>query len=223
MPLATPVSPRITDAFEMARVVHADDVLKGTDLPYLIHLLDVCSIALRHGADEDEAIAALLHDVVEDGGGAPMLDEIGSAFGTRVADIVLACSDSVEVDSTNKPPWWPRKIAYVDHLRGASTDVALVSAADKFCNVRSIVTDLAVEGDAVFDKFRAGRVGTLWYYRRIAEILPSRLADTPRARRLGDSLRGAVDELVTAVPDADTDWEQALATEADTRASMSGH
>lgn len=223
MPLATTLSPRITDAFEMARVVHADDVLKGTDLPYLVHLLDVCSVALRHGADEDQAIGALLHDVVEDGGGAPMLDQIRSRFGDRVADIVLACSDSLEVDSTNKPAWWPRKISYIDHLRVAGTDAALVSAADKFSNVRSIVADLAVDGDAVFDKFRTGRVGTLWYYRRIGEVLPSRLADTPRASRLGDSLRGAVAELVAAVPDADAAWEQALATEEDTRASMSGH
>jgi (p)ppGpp synthase/HD superfamily hydrolase len=107
-------------------------------LPYLLHLLDVCSIALRHGADEDLAIAALLHDVVEDGGGAPMLDEIRDQFDDRVGDIVLACSDSLEVDPA-KPDWWQRKIQYTDH---------------------------AEFGDVLFERFKTGRVGTLWYYRR---------------------------------------------------------
>src|SRR6056297_364975 len=179
---------RLTAAFDMARTTHDGDTIKGSDLPYLLHLLDVCSIALRHGADEDQAIAALLHDVVEDGGGAPMLETIRREFGDRVADIVLACSDSLEVDRTNKPDWWVRKIAYLDHLEVATHDIALVSGADKLSNARSIVNDLAHHGDIFFDRFKTGRMGTLWYYRRIAAILPDRLPAGVGPERLGLAL-----------------------------------
>jgi (p)ppGpp synthase/HD superfamily hydrolase len=212
---------RLSDAFDMAREVHNGNSIKGTDLPYLLHLLDVSSIALRHGADEDLAIAALLHDVVEDGGGAPMLDKIRDQFDDRVADIVLACSDSLEVDPARKPDWWQRKIQYVDHLRVASTDVALVSGADKLSNARSIVADHAELGETVFELFKTGRVGTLWYYRRLAQILPTRLSDAEGAQRLGASLRGVVSELLEAVGDgAADDWHVALETEEKKRASL---
>jgi (p)ppGpp synthase/HD superfamily hydrolase len=212
---------RLSDAFDMAREVHNGDSIKGSNLPYLLHLLDVCSIALRHGADEDLAIAALLHDVVEDGGGAPMLVKVRDQFDDRVADIVLACSDSLEVDPANKADWWQRKIQYTDHLRVASTDVALVSGADKLSNVRSIVADHAEIGDRLFEVFKTGRVGTLWYYRRIAQILPSRLSDAEGAQRLGASLCSVVSELLEAVGDgAADDWHIALETEEKERASL---
>ena len=205
---------RLTDAFDMARDVHNGDGIKGTHLPYLLHVLDVCSVALRHGADEDQAIAALLHDVVEDGGGAPVLDEIRQRFGDRVAEIVLACSDSQEADPANKPDWWVRKIRYIDHLHTMSSDAALVSGADKLSNVRSIVADYETHGEDFFSVFKTGRVGTLWYYRRIAEILPSRLADTEAAQRIGDLLQSTVSELVEAVgPAAATDWRNGRAEE----------
>jgi (p)ppGpp synthase/HD superfamily hydrolase len=212
---------RLSDAFDLAREVHNGDAIKGTELPYLLHLLDVCSIALRHGADEDLAIAALLHDVVEDGGGAPMRDKIRDQFGDRIADIVSACSDSLEVDPAMKPDWWQRKIQYLDHLRVASPDVALVSGADKLSNVRSIVADHAEFGDPVFERFKSGRAGTLWYYRRITEILPSRLSTTAGAERLGASLRGVVSELLDAVGNAAADdWHTALETEMKQRATL---
>ncbi len=212
---------RLSDAFDMAREVHNGAAIKGSNLPYLLHLLDVCSIAMRHGADEDLAIAALLHDVVEDGGGAPMLDKIRDRFDDRVADIVFACSDSLEVDPAKKPDWWQRKIQYTDHLRVASTDVALVSGADKLSNVRSIVADHAEIGDRLFERFKTGRVGTLWYYRRIAQILPSRLSDAEGAQRLGASLREVVSELLEAVGDGGADdWHIALETEEKKRASL---
>ena len=221
MPLLTH---RLTSAFDLAREVHNGDPIKGTTMPYLLHLLDVCSIALRHGADEDQAIAALLHDVVEDGGGAPMLDSIRQRFGDRVADIVLACSDSLEVDRANKPDWWIRKIAYIDHLRVTSSDAALVSGADKLSNARSIVADYETQGDAVFSNFKTGRVGTLWYYRRIAEILPGRLPDTERAQRLGALLQDTVHDLVQSVgPAAATDWHEAIAEEQAHRSTLPSH
>ena len=111
----------------MARRAHNGSALRGADVPYLLHVLEVSSIVMRHGGDEDQATAALLHDVVEDGGGEPALAEIREEFGDRVADIVLGCSDSVEVDRSAKLPWWPRKIAYIDHLHVASHDVATPS------------------------------------------------------------------------------------------------
>ena len=196
---APDLSPRLTAAFEIARRAHNGTALRGTNVPYLLHVLEVSAILLRHGGDEDQTAGALLHDVVEDGGGEPLLAEIRDEFGDRVADIVLGCSDSLEVDPKAKLPWWPRKIAYIDHMHVATPDVAMVSVADKLANVRSIVADLDVHGDAVWDNFRTGRVGTLWYYRRIADILPPRLADADQPRRLGATLVSTVHELVEAV------------------------
>ncbi len=211
---------RLTGAFDMARSVHNGRSIKGTDLPYLVHILDVCSIAMRHGADEDEAIAALLHDVVEDGGGAPVLVEITSRFGDRVAGIVRACSDSLEVDPAAKPDWWTRKLDYIDQLRDASPEVALVSAADKLSNLRSILAEYEAIGDGVFARFRSGRMGTLWYYRRIAEIVPSRLPPTDLATRLGASLQETLTELLEVIgPEAEDDWIESLAKERNRRHS----
>ena len=216
------LSPRLTAAFDMARRVHSEDSIKGTDVPYLVHLLDVASILLRHSGDEDQAIAAFLHDVVEDGGGEPMLAEIRDEFGERVGDIVLSCSDSLEVDPTAKLPWWTRKIAYIDHLHVATHDVAMVSAADKLSNARSIVADFEAHGDAVWENFKTGRMGTLWYYRRIADILPSRLPDADRPQRLGTTLTSTVHELVEAVgaSAAASDWHDAVAEETTHRAAL---
>lgn len=216
------LSPRLTAAFDMARRVHSTQSIKGTDLPYLVHLLDVASVLLRHGGDEDQAIAAFLHDVVEDGGGEPMLAEIRDEFGERVADIVQACSDSLEIDPAAKLPWWPRKIAYIDHLHVATHDVAMVSTADKVSNARSIVADFETRGDAVWENFRTGRMGTLWYYRRIADILPLRLPEADRPQRLGATLTSTVQELVEAVGPSVTasDWHDAVAEETAHRAAL---
>ena len=209
------LSDRMTAAFEMARQVHNGQSLKGSQLPYLLHLLDACSIALRHGADEDLAIAALLHDVVEDGGGEAKADEIGAAFGERVKQIVMDCSDSLVEDSEDKKPWWDRKIQYLDHLHVASEDAAMVSAADKLSNARSIVADVTEHGDEFWTRFKTGRVGSLWYYRRIAEVLPSRLPKDDLAERLGRSLQGAVADMVELVgaDQAKADWHAAIAEE----------
>lgn len=219
---AAALSPRLTEAFDMARNVHNGASLKGSGLPYLLHVLDVCSMALRFGADEELAVAALLHDVVENGGGLPKLEEIRATFGDRVAEIVLACSDSTEEDPANKPDWWLRKILYLDHLRVATEDAAFVSGVDKLCNIRSITEDLALYGDVVFGRFRTGRVGTLWYYRRLAEVIPARLPAAPRAQHLGELLQNAVHELLAAVgAAAAADWHEAIAQEQAHRLEMS--
>ncbi|GIW05999.1 MAG: hypothetical protein KatS3mg060_0804 [Dehalococcoidia bacterium] len=160
------LGPRFDNALLFAAELHRAQRRKGTAIPYLAHLLGVTSLVLEHGGDEDEAIAALLHDAVEDHGGAPVLAEIRRRFGERVADIVAACSDTVE---TPKPPWRERKRAYLAHLETATPSVLLVSAADKLHNARTILADFRREGEAVWTRFNGGREGTLWYYRALAE------------------------------------------------------
>jgi len=162
----TNLTPRFDSAVAFAREIHAGQPRKGTDIPYLSHLLGVAAIALENGASEDEAIGALLHDTAEDAGGAPVIAEIRTRFGAAVADIVSGCSDTFE---TPKPLWRPRKEAYLAHLEGASPAVLLVSAADKLHNVRSITSDYMVIGETVGARFMGGRDGTLWYYRALAD------------------------------------------------------
>ena len=132
----------------------------------MAHLLGVASIALDHGADEEEAIGALLHDAVEDQGGAPTLAEIRRRFGDRVAGIVEGCTDS---DATPKPPWRARKEAYVAHVRHASPSVRLVSASDKLHNARTVLADFRTCGEELWGRFKGGRDGTLWYYRALVD------------------------------------------------------
>lgn len=119
---------RYIDALRFAHSVHGDKLRKGTDIPYMSHLLAVCSIVMEHGGTEEEVIAALLHDTAEDGDGLKTLEEVRQMFGERVADIVAGCSDTFEKP---KPPWRPRKVAYVAHAREANRSICLVSAADK--------------------------------------------------------------------------------------------
>lgn len=123
-------------------------------------------MVLEEGGDEDQAIAALLHDVVEDQGGQPMLDEVRARFGDRVAMIVEACSDTV---TKPKPPWGARKQQYLDHLPTATPDVLLVSLADKLFNARAILTDYQRVGAKVWNRFSEGRDSQLWYYRSLAD------------------------------------------------------
>jgi len=159
---------RFDQALVYASRLHRGQVRKQTTVPYLSHLLGVTSLALEHGADEDEAIAALLHDAVEDQGGEPTLAEIRKRFGDRVAEIVAACSDSM---GDPKPPWRERKEAYVARLKTSSRSARLVSAADKLHNARSILTDYRREGARVWNRFTAGRDGVLWYYRALVDAL----------------------------------------------------
>ena len=167
-------------------------------MPYLAHLMAVASIALDNGASEDEAIAALLHDVVEDGGGPAALAEIRARFGDEVADIVWACSDT---DEEPKPPWRERKRAYVESLSTKPEPVLLVSAADKLHNARSILDDYRELGDAVWDRFHYADPGQqLWYYRGLAKAFLGRAgSDAPRIKRLAGELDRTVAELSAAV------------------------
>ena len=167
--------------------LHADQTRKGSEVPYLSHLMGVTAIALEHGANEDEAIGALLHDAVEDRGGQATLQEIRRRFGNHVADIVEGCSDT---DVVPKPPWRQRKERYLAHLPHASPSVRLVSASDKLHNARTILSDFHRIGDAVWDRFKGGKQGTLWYYRSLVDIFSS---TGPHA--LADELARVVREL----------------------------
>ncbi len=164
-------TPKLSHRFEQALVyanqLHTHQVRKGSDIPYISHLLSVAALVLEDGGDEDEAIAALLHDSIEDCGGAKTRQDILMLFGERVTNIVDGCTES---DVIPKPPWRDRKLLYLEKMRGASPSVLRVSLADKLHNARSILTDLYQHGDTVWQKFNAGKEGTLWFYRSLIEI-----------------------------------------------------
>jgi len=165
------LSSRFESAFLLASRLHADQVRKGTTIPYISHLMAVAALVLEAGGDEDQAIAALLHDAVEDQGGKEVLEEIQDRFGPRVAAMVAALSDT---DQTPKPPWRERKVAYLAHLQFASPEVLRISLADKLHNARTILSDLREQGNATWERFNGGREGSLWYYRSLADIFLER-------------------------------------------------
>jgi len=181
------LGPRLLRAFEFAAKKHAGQTRKASTIPYIAHLMGVASLVLEAGGDEDLAIAALLHDVVEDCGGAPMLKEVRRRFGERVAKVVDGCTDA---DTYPKPPWRERKESYLRHLAAADADTRLVSAADKLNNVRSILSDYRQVGEFVWARFKGGREGTLWYYRSLRDEF---LRDVPN--RVTRDLELAVKEL----------------------------
>ncbi len=156
--------PKFDEAMLFAHELHRHDVRKGTGKPYISHLLGVCSLVIDYGGDEEMAIAALLHDAVEDHGGRPMLEQIRQRFGDRVAHIVDGCTDSYVLDASQKEPWRQRKEAYLARIPYEDADVRLVSAADKLYNCRTILRDLRRDGMVALDRFNGGRKDTVWYY-----------------------------------------------------------
>jgi (p)ppGpp synthase/HD superfamily hydrolase len=177
---------RLSRQFEKALIyatrIHGGQLRKKTRIPYIAHILGVCAIAMEYGANETEAIAALLHDAVEDCGGAKRLRDIELKFGKKVAKIVQGCTDT---DQTPKPPWLERKKAYVAHVRHAPMSTRLVSASDKLHNVRAILMDYRKEGERLWSRFNRGKQGALWYYRALVN------AFTGKSRKLS----GLVQEL----------------------------
>lgn len=184
---AVKVGPRFLKGFLFAAEKHAGQTRKTTTIPYIAHLMGVASLVLEFGGDEDMAIAALLHDVVEDCGGAAMLKEVRRRFGNRVAKIVDGCTDS---DIDPKPPWRGRKEAYLRHLQSADAETRLVSAADKLNNARSILSDYREVGESIWARFNGGREGTLWYYRALVQEF-----QRSKPNRLMRELELAVQEL----------------------------
>lgn len=160
-------SHRLDEAVAFALDSFRTRVRKGTQIPYATHLLQVMVTVAEHGGDEDQCIAAVLHDWLEDIEGASTT-ELSARYGPRVARLVDALSDST---THPKPPWRDRKERHLEHLRVADPEVKLISAADKLHNCQCIRRDLARIGPSVWDRFNAGRSGTLWYYSAVAEAL----------------------------------------------------
>lgn len=163
-----PLTKRFAEALVYANDLHREQARKGSGVPYISHLLAVCALTLEYGGGEDEAIAALLHDAIEDQGGAAARAEILRRFGPRVTEIVEGCS---EAEHWPMPPWRERREEFVKQVRAASAPVRLVSACDKVHNARSLVMDYRIYGEDLWRRFTGGRDGTLWYYRAMVEAL----------------------------------------------------
>ena len=189
-------SGRIIAAMAVAAQIHADQARKSTTIPYLSHLLGTCAIAYDYGANEDEAIAALLHDAIEDGQPTEAARKTVWSFGDEVGRIVEGCTDA---DTHPKPPWRERKEAYLASLATEDRSILLVSASDKLHNARSIIRDLRGVGEELWERFNAPKDQTLWYYRSLVTAYRSNPAHTP----------GLIDELDRTVTEM-----EALAAEA---------
>jgi hypothetical protein len=166
---------RYAAAVAFATAAHAGQLRKGTAIPYVSHPLAVSGLVLEFGGDEDQGIAGLLHDVVEDCGVS--LLEVSRRFGVRVAGLVEGCTDGAPDEHGRKAPWRERKERYLQHLEECPEDTLLVSACDKLHNARCIVSDIRMVGDHVFDRFSASRELVIWYYRRLAGVFGRRLAN----------------------------------------------
>jgi len=193
------LSSRFTDAIAFAFEVHREQTKKGSSVPYISHLLEVTGTVLTYGGDEDEAIAALLHDSVEDHSGAVSFASLAKRFGTRVADIVESCSDT---SVSPKPPWKSRKERYIKHLHSANESVMIVSAADKLSNARAVMKDYRQIGEKVWTRFNAGKEDQLWYYRSVTAALTQRGQGT-RVQPLIEELGRAVRKLASLCESTD--------------------
>ena len=167
---------RYRNALTLAFDIHAGDFRKGKAVPYISHLMSVSALVLEHGGSEDEAIAALLHDVLEDHPEAITFAELSERFGCVVADIVRGCSDTPEdYQGEEKPAWKERKRSYLKHLHSASASVLRVALADKLHNCRDLRNDLRTHGKKVWERFNADKKEQLWYYDQLLRIFAQRL------------------------------------------------
>jgi (p)ppGpp synthase/HD superfamily hydrolase len=189
-------------ALEMVGKLHANQPRKFTDIPYISHLMAVSSLVLEASEHtifkskrEDLAIAALLHDTLEDQGGKFPLVEIKKQFGSFVAQIVDDCSDDVISEKgQEKAPWRLRKEKYLAHIGETRYETQLVSCADKLHNVRSILWDHRRIGDRIFDRFNASKEDTLWYYQELAKAFKKSWPENPLAAEFDQTVRLAIKE-----------------------------
>jgi len=186
--LPLPLSPRFLSALNYATSLHARQFRKGTKIPYISHLYSVAALVMEAGGTEAEVTAALLHDAVEDQGGAPILALIRDQFGVKVADIVNGCTDDIPEADKPKKPWRIRKEAYIAHLGKASCSVRLVSNADKLHNARCILKDYKELGEALWQRFNASRDDILWYYLALADIFLQNPTNRQLATELGETV-----------------------------------
>jgi (p)ppGpp synthase/HD superfamily hydrolase len=160
------LSDQFKEAFDYAFTLHRSQIRKASNVPYLSHLMAVAALVLEDDGDEEEAIAALLHDAVEDQGGLQTLEQIRVRFGDRVAKIVEECSDTF---SSPKPPWRERKLNFLHSLSKANPSVLKVSLADKLHNLRSLLSGYCRDGEEIWKRFRGGKDGTLWYHHQLSK------------------------------------------------------
>lgn len=169
---------RFLGAVSHAITIHSNDVRKGTAVPYATHLLGTCALVLADGGSEDEAIAALLHDSIEDHPESVTVGRIAEIYGERVATIVEGCTDTVP-DHAVDASWRQRKVAYLKRLRRASPDVLRVALADKLDNARAILSDYRELGDAIWIRFGRGKSGQMWYYPALVQTFRDAGASGP--------------------------------------------
>lgn len=189
---------RFAAALAYAEQLHRRQTRKGNSIPYVAHLMAVCATVLEWGGDEDLAIAALLHDAVEDQGGLATLAVIRDRFGPRVADIVAACSDSTTGDQASKAPWAERKQAHLVKLAAAGRDVAMVTAADKLHNLQAMIRDVRRDGPATMARFNAAPDRIVWFHAEVARALAPHRASAPVAE-IEDATRTLADLLEVGI------------------------
>lgn len=182
------LTPRFEQALQYACIIHAGQRRKGSDVPYISHLLAVTSLVIEHGGSEDEAIAGLLHDAGEDAGGQKRISDIRIRFGDTVADLVVSCTDTL---MERKPEWSGRKEAYVATIPHKSAAELLVTVADKLHNSRAILHDYRQIGDELWGRFTGGKTGTLWYYRALTDAFMT-APNNHRCKALIDELHRVV-------------------------------
>lgn len=179
---------RFAEAFKYAAHEHRCQMRKGTKIPYISHLMSVSALIWENGGDEDQAIAGLLHDVIEDAdppSAVPRIrKEILERFGPRVLRLVEGCTDGEQDASGEKAPWKERKENYLEHLQHEPAELLLVSCCDKLHNARAILTDLTTHGESLFNRFTGKKEGTLWYYRKLSEIYQAKLPNVVAVREL---------------------------------------
>ncbi len=184
------LSSQYDKALKFASDAHRAQMRKNGQVPYLSHLLRVSGLVLDYGASEEVAIAALLHDVVEDQGGMRAYEEVRREFGDFVASVVLETSDSTSADPEKKAPWRERKERYIEKLATDSEAAALIAACDKLDNVTSLTRTLTISDDrSILTRFKGGREGEFWYWDSIVKVL--------RDRKIAaaEELASAVDKL----------------------------
>lgn len=179
---------RFSDAVQFALDLHGQQFRKSTNIPYVGHLLRVAGLTIEYHADEDTAIAAVLHDAVEDQGGIPIADKIREMFGARVRGFVMDCSDSFGKVGEKKRPWRERKEAYIEHLFKAPAESRLISSCDKLDNLRCSIACYREEGPRFWKRFNSSQDDYLWYYHTIIDVL-EQTGGTPALQDLKDTHR----------------------------------